>query len=673
MSLISSLLAMLGNNPLFTLKTPAGDELRVVRFFGREGLSSLFEFHLELAGGEVDLAAMVDTPAVLKIDGIEAPRHVSGIFAAFEYVGHSRHLQLYEAQLVPWVWRLQHRHDCRIFQDKSTPDILKEVLTGAGLSSEGFRFDLLGTYGLRNYCVQYRESDLSFISRLMEESGIYYYFEHSADKHVLVMADHPGAHRPIPGTPVLWFNPPGGMVAEREHVQQFRFGERVRPGKVSMRDFNMHKPGLPMEAADAAKVRAELEVYSYPGRYQDPGQGAPHHGQSLAKLRLEALQAHRRTGAGSSDCPRITAGHTMSLLGHPRPELDTEYRILHVSHAGNQPQVLDQDASGEFSYSNEFGVSERSQPFRAEQTTPKPHMQGLQTATVVGPESEEIYPDEHGRVKVKFHWDRAESFDETSSCWVRVSQMWAGNSWGTMVIPRIGHEVLIDFIEGDPDRPVIVGRIHTGDNMPRYELPAGKTKTTIRSESSPGGGGFNELSFEDDKGKEEVFLHAQKDLNTFAHNFMNETVGNSRTSSIGSNESINVGANRTVNVATNDSTTVGNEHKVTIATPPPVVIKFPEIPFIPLPPSNSLLVPPTTLIMRSQFIELSDGPKIATITINGPDVSIKASGKITIDAGGAMDLIAGGALSLTGASVDITARKGGDVKIQGGPMVKINC
>ena len=656
MSLMSFLRALLGNQPLFTFEAAAGGELRVVRFFGRESLSGLFEFHLELAGGEVDLAAIVDTPGVLKIDGLETPRFVSGVISSFEYIGQSRHLQLYEAQLVPWIWRLQHRHDCRIFQDQNTPDIIKAVLTTAGLSTEGFRFDLLGEYAPRNYCVQYRESDLAFLSRLMEEDGLYYFFEHSADKHVLVMADHPGAHPPIPGSPVLWFNPPGGMVADREHIQDFRFGERVRPGKVSLRDFNLHKPGLPMEAMDVAKARAELEVYQYPGEYQDPGQGGSHKGKSQAKLRLEAIHAHRRAGSGSSDCPRVTAGHTMKMLGHPRHDLDGEYRIIQVNHAGNQPQALDQDAAGEFSYSNEFTVTERGQPFRAEPMTPRPVMRGLQTATVVGPEGEEVYTDEHGRVKVQFHWDRKDLYDQSSSCWVRVSQLWAGNGWGAMFIPRIGHEVLVDFIEGDPDRPVITGRVYHGDNKPPYPLPADKTKTTIKSDSSIGGGGYNELRFEDRKGQEEVFLHAQKDWNTFILNSLTETVGASRTSSVGGGETVSVGAARTVNVATSDATTVGVEHTVTMAPPPPLVLKFPSIPFLPPIPPLVLPVPPTKLTMRtSSFMELTDG--FAKITLDQGAVSIYAPKGITIN----------------GATVDITARAGGDVKIQGGPMVKINC
>ena len=648
MGISSFLRALLGNQPLFTLDVP-GFDLRVVRFTGQEGISSLFGFRLELAGQDVDIAALVDKPALLTVAGVDAPRLVHGVLSEFEYVGQTRDLELYEADLVPWIWRLQHRQDCRIFQDKTTPQILEAVLTGARLPRDWLRFNLSAEYAPRNYCVQYHESDFAFISRLMEEDGIFYYFEHDEDKHVLVIADHPGAHPPIPGLPLLWFNAPGGEVADREHVREFRFGQRIKPGKATLRDFNLHQPDTKMEVKEAAKVHPELEVYGYPGDYQEPGKG-----QAIAKTRLEAQQSLRRFGSGVSDCARVTAGHVFDLLGHPREEFDRCYRIVQVSHRGSQPQVLDQDAAGEFDYHNTFTVTEKAQPFRVPQKTPKARVRGLQTATVVGPESEEVHPDEHGRVKVQFHWDRSEPFDETSSCWVRVSQVWAGNGWGAMFIPRIGHEVLVDFIEGDPDRPVVVGRLYTGNNRPPYPLPAEKTKSTIKSESSLGGGGFNELRFEDLKGQEEVFLHAQKDWNTFILNCLSETVGNSRSSSVGSNESISVGANRTVTVANKDATTVGNEHKVTIAPPPPVVIKFPAVPFVPPPPPMVINIPPTTLTMSTQFIELSTG--YATVTIKGPDISLEADGNIKIAAKGKMDITAGS----------------GDLTIKGGPMVKIN-
>jgi len=537
MSLLPILRALLGNQPLFTFKTAGMEGLRVVRFFGRESISGLFEFRLELAGPELELAALIDRPGLLQIEGVEVPRHVHGVISEAEYVGQTRTHQLYEATLVPWIWRLQHRQSSRIFQDKTTPQILEEVLTQAGLAKDWLRLDLVSSYAPRNYCVQYRESDLAFISRLMEEDGIFYFFEHAAERHVLVLADHPGAHRPVPGSPALWFMAPGGeMVADREHVRQLRFGERVRPGKVSLRDFNLHQPELAMEVKEASKLHAELEVYSYPGDYQDPSTGGPHQGQSLARLRLEGQQASRRWGAGESDCPRLTAGHTFSLVGHPRHELDGAYRLTHVSHQGNQPQVLDQDAAGDSSYSNEFGVTEMKQPFRVLQQTPRPVMRGLQSATVVGPESEEVFPDEHGRVKVQFHWDRAEPFDESSSCWVRVSQLWAGNGWGAMFIPRIGHEVLVDFLEGDPDRPIVVGRIFTGNNKTPYPLPEQKTRSTIKSESSPGDGGYNELRFEDLKGSEQLFLHAERNMDVRVNNDAFSTVWHDSHVTVGHDE-----------------------------------------------------------------------------------------------------------------------------------------
>jgi type VI secretion system secreted protein VgrG len=626
-----------GDRPMFTFTAGGVAGLRVVRIHGHEGLSHLFEFRVELAGPEVALDALVDRPALLQIDRTQVPRFVHGMVGELEYVGQTSELHLYEATLVPWIWRLQHRRTCRIFQDRTTPQIIEEVLTSAGLAKDWLRMALTATYAPRNYCVQYHETDLAFICRLMEEDGIFYFFEHSADSHVLLLGDHAGNHRPIPGDPALWFKPIAGqMVSDREHVREFRFSERVRPGQVVLRDFNLHQPGLAMEVKESNKSHTELEVYTYPGDYQDPALGGPHTGGALAKLRLEGYQTHRRVGAGASDCPRLTAGHTFSLVGHPRAEFDTNYRILSVTHTGNQPQSLGKDAAGDSSYANEFRVNELKAPYRPLQQTPKPVMRGLQSATVVGPPEEEVHTDEHGRVKVQFHWDRVEPFDDTSSCWVRVSQVWAGNGWGAMFLPRVGHEVLVDFMEGDPDRPIVVGRVYTGTNAPPYPLPEQKTRSTIKSESSTGGGGFNELRFEDRKGSEEVFLHAQKDFNTKILSNHSESVGASRSSTIGGSETITVGASRTstisagetvsvgaartVTVGGSDTTTVGAVHTVTIvAAPPP-----PPAPGEP-PPAP---VAPTSSEMRDKFYSVTTGP--ATITLDGPNMYLVADGDIVI-------------------------------------------
>lgn len=596
------------------------------------------------------------------------PRLVHGLVCEAEYVGHTRSLHLYELTIAPWLHRLLHRVGVRLFQDKTTEQIITEVLKKAGLASDWFRFSLVEKYAPRNYCVQYRETDFAFISRLMEEDGIFYFFEHEEDKHVVVMADHARAHTPLVGNPALWFNPPlGSFVQDREHVNSFRFGGRVRPTKVSLRDKNLHKPDVNMEVSEGRGDH--LEIYDFPGEYQDPGRGGPHQGQSMAKTRLEALQATRRSGTGESDCPRLTAGKVFGLIGHSREELNGQYRLIQVTHMGAQPQVLDQDAVGASSYSNSFMCTEVKVPYRPPRLTPRPSVRGLQTATVVGPEGEEVHVDEHGRVRVQFHWDREGGHDEKSACWVRVAQLWAGNGWGAMFIPRVGHEVLIDFLEGDPDKPVLVGRLYHGGNSPPYPLPAEKTKSTIKTDSSIGGGGFNELRFEDRKGQEEVFLHAQKDWNTVILNNLTEKVSANRTSSIGSNETISVGASRSLSVGQNNSTLVGATHTVTIVPPPP-----PPPGFVgPVSPP----VTPTGTTMYNKFFKLTTG--LATITVNGADVSIEASGNVKIDAKGKLDIRSVDAmtvksdahLQLTGKTVTMKAT-GGDVIIQGGPMVKIN-
>ncbi len=690
--------ALLGNAALFQLEIQGISGLsRVVRFSGHEGMSALFEFHLELAGDDIDLRQIIGKEATLTIEGVEVPRFMHGIISHVQYSGHSRRYTLYELTLVPALWKLLHRTNCRIFQPADTPAILKKVFKDAGLKKENIRFDLNAGYGERNYCVQYRESDFAFISRLMEEDGIFYFFEHEADKTTLVLADHPGTHKPITGIPMVWFNA-GSQVRAREHIDHMRFAEAIRPGKISLRDFNFTEPDDPLDVNADAERDVDLEIYDYPGEYQEPSDGAPHMGGSMAKIRLESLQAAKRQGSGGSDCPRLTPGFTFTLAGHlKRPDLNRGYLLTRVMHHGSQPQVLDEDGQGSFHYSNDFVCIEDSVPFRPPRITPRPIVRGVQSAKVVGPDSEEIHTDDQGRVKVQFHWDRDGKFNDDSSCWVRVSQLWAGNGWGAMFIPRIGHEVLVDFIEGDPDRPIITGRVYHGKNDLPYPLPDEKTKTTIKSNSSIGGGGFNEFRFEDRKGCEEVFLHAQKDWNTFVLNNFCETVGSSRTSSIGGSESISVGVARTLNVATIDATTIGVEYMVTMAPPPPVMLKFPSLPFLPSIPPIPIPVPPTKFSLhKDHLVTLTTGGQ-ATVTLDKKDVTVDALGNIDLKAIGNITITATGNVSITGASVSVTADKknvdiaatttvsitgatgvdvtaaAGDIELQGAPKVKINC
>ncbi len=542
---VSKLLALIGNRPAFTFEVEGYEgTLKVVRFSGDEGLSRIFEFQIEVASDGAELDDFVGKTGVLTIEGADEPRFVHGFIRQAEYVGESRNYLLHELVLVPQIWRLQNRQDCRIFQEMRTPDIIHQVLTEAGVAADKFRFDLGDEYAPRNYCVQYRESDLDFVSRLLEEDGIFYFFEHTVDKHVLVMADKPGAHKPIPGNPVLWFSPPGGFVNDREHVDSFRFGQSVRPGRVALRDFYFPKPDENMEVGEASDRDAELEVYDYPGEYRSPERGGPDRGATIARTRLESLQVPRRLGHGGSDCMRLKSGHTFTLQAHTANEFNRAYKLVRVVHHAAQPQVLDEDASGEFSYHNEFVCMESTVPFRPNRVTPRPFVRGIQSATVVGPAGEEIHTDEQGRCKVQFHWDRRGKHDEHSSCWIRVSQLWAGAAWGAMFLPRIGHEVLVDFIEGDPDRPIVTGRVYHGLNDTPYPLPQEKTKSTIKSDSSLGGGGFNEFRFEDRKNDEQVFLHGERNLDIWVKNDRMEAIRHDRHLIVGDTAGGKVGTKR---------------------------------------------------------------------------------------------------------------------------------
>lgn len=694
--------ALLGNRAMFTLTVEGCDEaLRVVRFGGREAISTLFDFRLEVASSTLPLDALVGKTAVLTIEGVEAPRYIHGFVCEAGYFGESSRYTLYEITLVPAVWRLHQRVSSRIFQELTTPQILAKVLEGAGILRAQYRLELQATYTARDYCVQYHESDLDFISRLMEADGIYYFFEHRSDKQVLVMTDRNGGGPPIDGDVTL------RLADEHEHerVSHFRLSESVRPQRVSLRDKNLHQPHQSLEASDGVGDR---EIYEYPGGYQEPGKGGAERGGQQARLRLEALQAARRRGFGTSDSPRLLPGHVFSLADASRGHLEGDYRVTSVSHRGEQPQALDDDATGRFHYSNDFECTESDKPFRALRLTPRPAVRGAQTATVVGPGSEEIHVDEHGRVKVQFHWDRRDVHDESSSCWVRVSQMWAGNGFGTMFLPRVGHEVIVDFLEGDPDRPIITGRIYTGFNATPYPLPDEKTKSTIKSESSPGGGGSNELRFEDAKGSEEIFLHGQKDWNiviehdkaqkvghdenlsvghdrtkTVTHD-QNETVGNNTTIVVGGMHNETIGMNKTVVVGANLSVAVGASATVAVGAGVGMTIDGSKTEMITGDSTTAVEGTATETVGGGKSVEVAadsaesvGGGKSLSVAENltesaGKNIAIKASKHLNASAGENLNLSAGKNASvvvnekvtLKCGDATVTIQKNGDITIQ---------
>lgn len=557
------------NAPRYLFKV-GGKELMVVAFRLEERISTPFWAVLQLASeDELKFEDTVGKIGVLTIESGQEDRHLNGIVSRFARNGINGRFFLYEAQVVPQLQLLGLDQDCRIFQQKSVPDIVREVLEESGITGDLFDFRLQGNYAPRDYCVQYRESDLNFISRLLEDEGIFFFFEHSTEKHLLVFGDGTVNYQPIAGEAKVIFNPGGGMVAEEEAVFGFNVARQLRTGKYSLRDFNFQKPDLDLTADHTDQENKKREVYDYPGVYETTEDG-----KHLAQVRLEQSILFKERAEGSSVVPRFVPGFCFTLEGHDLDSFNAEYLLTGVVHQGAQSQVLAEKAgSGEgTSYENMFTAIASSVTLRPERQTPKPVVEGVQTAIVTGPSGEEIYTDKHGRIKVQFHWDRNGNNDDKSSCWIRVSQAWAGAGWGAMFIPRIGQEVIVDFVEGNPDRPLVTGRVYHGTNTPPYTLPDEKTKSTIKSDTTTGGGGSNEIRFEDKKGSEEIYIHGQKDWTITIENDKNQSighdeslsVGNDRTKSVQKSQDETIGENKTISVGKNHSESVGENMSVTV-------------------------------------------------------------------------------------------------------------
>jgi type VI secretion system secreted protein VgrG len=535
-------------------------ELRVLRYEGHESMSRSFEFDVFVSSkdGDVALSDAVGKKAHLKFGADdERYRHVHGIVRRFEHTSETLHGAAYRVSLVPEAWRLTLRRDSRIFQEMTVIDIVKKVFSTAGFSA--YQVATSGSYAKREYCVQYRETDWDFVNRLLEHEGIYYFFEHTEDACKLVIGDVPSVHDSISGDATVRFRSgTGALDAQTEHVRSLHFGEEVRPGKVTMRDYNFKTPSLTLESSTSADVETELEIYDFPGSYADGGTGG-----QLAGHHLDALQARRRTGMGKGNCARMTPGYKFTLEDNPRSDFNIEYLLTRVEHRGADPAA--DDVATVEPYANTFWVMPANAPFRPDRVTARPTINGIQTAVVTGPGGEEIHTDEHGRIKVQFHWDRLGKKDDKSSCWVRVKQPWAGAGWGSLWIPRIGQEVVIDFIEGDPDRPLCTGAVYHAQNVPPYSLPGEKTKSTIKSNSTVGGGGFNELRFEDKKGSEEIYLHGQKDWNIRIENDKNQEVGHDETHDVGNDQTIRIHHNRDKTVDNDQSETIGGNKGISVA------------------------------------------------------------------------------------------------------------
>jgi type VI secretion system secreted protein VgrG len=508
---------------LIQVFSPLGpDVLLFHRMHGQERLGGLFVYELDLLSTNAAISAdqllgdRLDVALTLPNGSV---RHFNGIVCRFAQVGAihdpDRPLIRYQVTLRPWLWLLTRTSNCRIFQKKDVPAIILKVFRDHGFTDVEAR--LTRTYPQRDYCVQYRESDFNFVSRLMEEEGIYYFFEHARGKHTLILADAATAHGKVPGYETVPFFEPGNVTRrERDHLFGWSFANEIQPGSCVLTDYDFTKPRADLKVKrqqPKSHAHAHWEVFDYPGRYVQP-----EHGEHYARTRLEAFHARHEMVRAEGNARGLTCGALFDLKGYPRPDQNREYLIVSADYWLETNAYLSGAVAPEEEFHCTLTALDNRQPYRPPCETQKPVVQGPQTAVVVGPKGEEIHTDPYGRVKVQFHWDREGQRDENSSCWVRVSQPWAGQGWGTVAIPRIGQEVIVDFLEGDPDQPIITGRVYNAQQRLPYKLPAAAHMMGFKSNSTPGGNGYCEMVIHDKAGEEKIVIHSQKDMSTTVQN-----------------------------------------------------------------------------------------------------------------------------------------------------------
>ncbi|MGE5570090.1 MAG: type VI secretion system Vgr family protein [Rhodospirillales bacterium] len=511
------------------LQTPLGENKFLLRAFrGHEGLSQLFHFHLDLLSEDpaVNFDELVgqNVSFAVRLAETSQERYFNGYISRFSQLPGEERFTRYEAEVVPWLWFLTRTTDCRIFQNKSVPEIAEEIFKYFGFTD--YESQLRGHYAKWEYCVQYRETAFNFLSRLFEQEGIYYFFRHENGKHTLILADNPSVHKPCPGQSRVMFERNVGAVAREEDVVfSWKQDQQFRSGKITLTDYNFETPTTSLEAGIASHINQagnhRFEMYDYPGEY-----GNRDKGDALAKLRIEAEEAAHTVFSGESDCRSFASGYKFELFGHERRDQNATYLLTSVTHSAQEGGFYSGAGSAtSATYRNQFTAILSSVQFRPPRVTPKPVIHGSQTAVVAGPSGEEVYTDKYGRIKVQFHWDRVGQRNENSSCWVRVAQPWAGKGWGGIVIPRIGQEVVVSFLEGDPDRPLVTGTVYNAVQTPPYSLPDKQVVSGFKSCSSKGGGNSNEIRLDDTKGSELFYVHAARDLDMLVDNNRRETIG----------------------------------------------------------------------------------------------------------------------------------------------------
>ncbi|HHQ4308442.1 TPA: type VI secretion system tip protein TssI/VgrG [Serratia fonticola] len=595
----------------------------VAGFTLHEQFSTLFTLELEVASASpsVEFRSILDNTATLTIwRETEVQRIVNGIVTSVEQGDTGLHQTRYRLSVRPALWRAGLRQNSRIFQQQGFLQILETLMKENNIIdyAHAFRYP----HAAREFCVQYNESDLDFLHRMAAEEGVYYFFEHENGKHTVVFADD---NIIVNDGPTLPYYPNQQQTSLDEPcITAFKRRESLRPSEVLLKDYTFKNPEWAAEYRDYARDDEHQSTqylhYDYPGRYKNTGPS----GEKFSQWRIQALRNDAHQGEGTSNCPALQPGVRFTLENHPLDTLNTSWQITQAIHTGQQPQALETVSGGQgTTLTSQFAFIPNNQTWRP-LSLPKPRIDGAQIAIVTGPPSEEIYCDPYGRVKVRFLWDRSGKTDDTSSCWVRVSQPWAGTRWGMSAIPRVGHEVIVEFLNGDPDQPVIIGRTYHASNLPPGKLPGTKTQMSIRSKTHKGDG-FNELRFEDEKDSEEVFIHAQKNLAFKVLNSQDAQIGYNRTTQIGHDDELAIAHDRKVTVeGQQDHKTQGDYREWVVGD--------------------------KNLHVSGDVAQLIEGVLSAKVS---RDITVQSDSKITLRVAGSMVVIHAGGVDIKGPNVNV--------------------
>jgi type VI secretion system secreted protein VgrG len=680
--------------PLATVDTPLGDDVRFLSLRASAELGRMPRCELTLVAkrADIDFSRILGKRVSVSLTVPKAkPRVFGGYVVGFRQTGMRGRLHVYEAVVRPWLWLLSRRSNCRIFQNKTVEEIVKAVF--ADPVYKGLEFGEIKwkanarKHPPREYCVQYRESDFNFVSRLLEDEGIYYWLQDKDGKESLIFTDTLAAHESVAGCESLPYGAVMAAAPDAEFVSEWRLQHAIETRNWLLTDYDFKHPSRPLQKQAVKQMEgfdafSGLEHFDYPGGYVEAD-----HGDSRAKSRADEWRVEGSVpddpginwheAEGRTNGRSVRAGALLKLTRHPRNDQNMQYLVTRTRY---EIDIADYEAfDGAQSNRCEcwFSVIDAKQPFAPARTARKPFVQGPQTAVVVGPGGDEIYTDQYGRVKVQFFWDRQGKRDENSSCWIRVSQPWAGKGWGAIAIPRMGQEVIVDFLEGDPDRPIITGRVYNAEQMPPYDLPANMTQSGIKSRSTKGGSGANcnELRFEDKKGAEQVLIHAEKNQDIEVENDETHWVGrdrkknidhdettvvkHDRTETVGNNEKIEVvvdrnekvGQNETIAIGQNRTETVGANEKITIDKNRTILVKMMETASVLLQRTHFVGINETITVGAAQEIVIGAYQTLKVVAYQkvsvGADQTVNVDGDQKTTVGGDQTLAVTGAQTVT--------------------------